>query len=148
MKKIKITLEMGGEASTLSLNTNKSLIEVIEHIGKIREEETLESFIESQISNEGGYIYESPDNGATIYRRKLGEKVKQIMTKEDRKKIFHDMGGSYEVRVKEPKQDIPMSEWICSYCGDHTYHIDYDYLIGVDHLSCALANEREKKEKG
>lgn len=48
MKKIKITLEMGDEVVTLSLNTNSSLEEVLAHITKIRTEETIESLIEKQ----------------------------------------------------------------------------------------------------
>ena len=144
MKKIKITLAMGDEESILSLNTNKSLIEVIEHIGKIREEETLESFIESQILKEGGFIYESPDHGETIYRRKLGEPKREQLTGKQKKTLF-DMGGSYEVNLKEKPIEKPVSQWICSYCGENTYKTDSDYLIGVDHLQCALNNEKEKK---
>ena len=31
---------------------------------------------------------------------------------------------------------------ICSYCGQDTYHVDYDYLVGHNHLSCILAAEQ------
>jgi hypothetical protein len=34
----------------------------------------------------------------------------------------------------------------CQYCGKDTYDVDIDYLVGVDHLSCAL--EAEKKVVG
>ena len=31
---------------------------------------------------------------------------------------------------------------ICSYCGQDTYQIDWDYLVGHNHLSCILAAEQ------
>ena len=34
--------------------------------------------------------------------------------------------------------------WICIYCGKDTSDIDYDYLDGYDHLSCALENIKMK----
>ena len=35
--------------------------------------------------------------------------------------------------------------WTCRYCGKDTSDIDYDYLDGYDHLSCALENINNKK---
>ena len=35
-------------------------------------------------------------------------------------------------------------EWICQYCGKDTSNIDYDYLVGNDHLECALKNNKVK----
>jgi len=35
--------------------------------------------------------------------------------------------------------------WTCRYCGKDTSDIDYDYLDGYDHLSCALENFNKKK---
>jgi len=34
----------------------------------------------------------------------------------------------------------------CQYCGQDTYNVDIDYLVGVDHLSCALEAELKTKE--
>ena len=34
--------------------------------------------------------------------------------------------------------------WTCRYCGKDTSDIDYDYLDGYDHLSCALENSKMK----
>lgn len=31
--------------------------------------------------------------------------------------------------------------WTCSICGKKTDNVDYDYLVGYDHLSCKLENE-------
>ena len=31
---------------------------------------------------------------------------------------------------------------ICAYCGQDTYHVDWDYLVGHNHLSCILAAEQ------
>jgi len=144
MKKIKITIEMGDETVGLSLNTTSTLTEVLNHITKIREEETIETLIEKQLAFEipNGNIYESPDNGKTIYKRKLGETQRELITKKRFKtETRHDMGGSYDVIIND-------DQWICDYCGKDTDEVEYDYLIGTNHLSCVLKNEREKKEKG
>jgi hypothetical protein len=37
--------------------------------------------------------------------------------------------------------------WICRYCGKDTKWIDMDYLVGTDHLQCALENNNEVKTK-
>lgn len=34
--------------------------------------------------------------------------------------------------------------WICRYCGKDTKWIDMDYLVGTDHLQCALNNIKVK----
>jgi len=31
---------------------------------------------------------------------------------------------------------------ICAYCGQDTYNVDWDYLVGHNHLSCVLAAEQ------
>jgi len=143
MKKVKITTEIGDETVILSLNTTSTLAEILEHITKIREEETIESLIEKQLLTEipNGNIFESPDNGKTIYKRKLGESKRELISNTKFKtETRYDMGGSYDVSIS--------NEWECEYCGKKTIDIDNDYLIGVNHLSCVLQNEREKKEKG
>ena len=44
-----------------------------------------------------------------------------------------------------------MKEYICAYCGKDTSNVDYDYLVGHNHLACVLmdqlsdALEKEKK---
>jgi hypothetical protein len=70
MKKIKITLEMGDEVSTLSLNTNKDIIDIINHIALIRSNGDIEEIIKNEILHDMGGIYESPDFGNTIYIKK------------------------------------------------------------------------------
>lgn len=37
--------------------------------------------------------------------------------------------------------------WICRYCNKDTSDIDYDYLDGYDHLTCALINNIKVKTK-
>ena len=37
------------------------------------------------------------------------------------------------------------SLFTCQYCGKDTSEVDYDYLVGVDHLSCALEQEQNQK---
>ena len=39
-----------------------------------------------------------------------------------------------------------MKEYFCAYCGQSTYDVDVDYLVGFDHLSCVL-NDVPKEEK-
>lgn len=145
MEEIKITIEKSGELSVLHLKTDKSLFDIIDAIGKITKEDDVASFIEKQLLLDGKetFIYESPDNGGTIYRRKIGQKNREVITKKQFKtETRHDMGGSYEVEVKET------DGWNCSYCGENTFEIESDYLVGVDHLSCLLKYDTEKKEKG
>ena len=36
----------------------------------------------------------------------------------------------------------------CQYCGHDTYNVDIEYLVGVDHLSCALEAEQKVKPLG
>jgi hypothetical protein len=145
MEEIKITIEKSGEFSVLHLKTDKSLFDIIDAIGKITKEDDVASFIEKQLLLDGKetFIYESPDNGGTIYRRKIGEKKREKITKKEFKtETRYDMGGSYEVEVKET------DGWNCSYCGENTFEVESDYLVGVDHLSCLLKNDTETKEKG
>ena len=142
MEEIKITIEKNGELSVLHLKTDKSLFDIIDAIGKITKEEDVASFIEKQLLLDGKetFIYESPDNGGTIYRRKIGQKEREVITKKQFKtETRHDMGGSYEAEVKET------DGWNCSYCGENTFEVESDYLVGVDHLSCLLKNDVEKK---
>lgn len=39
-----------------------------------------------------------------------------------------------------------MITWTCKYCGEETTRVDIDYLVGTDHLSCALKAEAKAKE--
>jgi hypothetical protein len=145
MEEIKITIEKNGELSVLHLKTDKSLFDIINAIGNITKQEDVAFFIEKQLLLDGKdtFIYDSPDNGSTIYRRKVGEKKKEVITKKQFKtETRHDLGGSYEVEVKET------DGWNCSYCGENTFEVESDYLVGVDHLSCLLKNDTETKEKG
>ena len=142
MEEIKITIEKNGELSVLHLKTDKSLFDIINAIGNITKQEDVASFIEKQLLLDGKdtFIYDSPDNGGTIYRRKIGEKQREVITKKQSKtETRHDLGGSYEVEVKET------DGWNCSYCGVNTFEVESDYLVGVDHLSCVLKNDVETK---
>jgi hypothetical protein len=38
-----------------------------------------------------------------------------------------------------------VKKYICQFCGKSTKDVDYDYLIGYDHLACALAEMPELK---
>tara|TARA_B100000683_G_scaffold219704_1_gene216382 strand:- start:669 stop:1016 length:348 start_codon:yes stop_codon:yes gene_type:complete len=36
-------------------------------------------------------------------------------------------------------------QWICRYCLKSTKDVDYDYLVGQDHLECSLKEEMDEK---
>ena len=39
-------------------------------------------------------------------------------------------------------------EWICKYCGQSTFDVDYDYLCAQDeHLECALIHESKSEQE-
>ena len=40
---------------------------------------------------------------------------------------------------------MALEKYVCQYCGEYTGDVDFDYLVGVDHLSCALKAENENK---
>jgi len=42
--------------------------------------------------------------------------------------------------------DEKINPWKCKYCNKDTSNIEYDYLFGYDHLSCALSSEMELKD--
>lgn len=145
MEEIKITIEKGGELSVLHLKSDKSLFDIINAIGNITKEDDIQTFIEKQLLLDGKeeFIYESPDGGSTIYKRRIGEKKKELITnRKPKTETRYDLGGSYEVEVKET------DEWMCSYCNENTFEVDSEYLVGFDHLSCLLKYDTEKKEKG
>jgi hypothetical protein len=35
--------------------------------------------------------------------------------------------------------------WTCQFCGKDTSNVEYDYLNGYDHLSCALEADNKKR---
>jgi len=37
--------------------------------------------------------------------------------------------------------------WTCSICGQDTSGVDYDYLVGYDHLGCVLQGDPKMDEK-
>jgi hypothetical protein len=39
-----------------------------------------------------------------------------------------------------------MIPFVCKYCGKDTSEVDYDYLNGYDHLSCALEAEQKQQQ--
>ena len=60
-------------------------------------------------------IYESPDNGNTVYSREIGKEERHLLSQE---------------------------EWICEYCNDSTYYVDLDYIgSNTNHLGCELEHE-------
>ena len=89
----------------------------------------------NQYSKDSGWIFESPDHGTTIYKRPLGSSFSErtLSNKEE----FQNHIGKY---VKD-SEGFEKDEWICSICGKSTHDVEYDYLVGSDHLSCVLKEE-------
>ena len=40
-----------------------------------------------------------------------------------------------------------MSNFTCKFCGKDTSEVDYDYLVGTDHLACQLAQDMKDVEE-
>ena len=40
-----------------------------------------------------------------------------------------------------------MSNYICQFCGKPTEEVEYEYLMGVDHLECVLRFEEEQSKQ-
>jgi len=75
-----------------------------------------------EFPTEGSWIYESPDGGETIYRKKMGEDKRE------------------ELKAKK--------SWVCQICGKSTYDVDYDYIgSGTNHLGCELEIEMGEETK-
>jgi hypothetical protein len=46
---------------------------------------------------------------------------------------------------KTNMENKQLSMWTCQFCGKDTSNVEYDYLNGYDHLSCALEAENKAK---
>lgn len=45
-------------------------------------------------------------------------------------------------------KSISKTPWTCSICGQSTSNVEYDYLVGYDHLACVIKNEQsDEKDK-
>ena len=61
-------------------------------------------------------IYESPDNGNTVYSREFGKEEKTLV---DTKSL-----------------------WVCEICTENTYEVDLDYIgNNYNHLGCELKSQ-------
>ena len=60
---------------------------------------------------------------------KLGKKIRELYWKQQ----------------EEEKLDATYLEhWTCDHCGKHTHEIDYDYMVGTNHLECELKLEASR----
>lgn len=50
-------------------------------------------------------------------------------------KVRQQYWDTYGKPEKEP------NPWVCGLCGKDTSNVDYDYLMGVDHIECHLKEE-------
>ena len=49
-------------------------------------------------------------------------------------------------RIEDILQREVEENWVCCVCGENTYNVDIDNLIGKDHISCLLSKETKEKE--
>ena len=112
------------ESDILESKEESHLYEQLEHEGNIayRNKETgeMRNMFGDKIGEDGRgnnlYIYESPDGGETIFRRKMSEDKRE------------------ELKAKK--------SWVCQICGKNTYDVDWDYIgSGTNHLGCELEAE-------
>ena len=102
-------------------------------------------------------------------KNKLGSYINNLMTTvrdteekdhlrqlavEELQKINNDVAGfifkyideietlpDFDSSQADKVEEEYLRHWTCSYCGEHTHEIDYDYLSGTDHLGCVLKEE-------
>lgn len=41
---------------------------------------------------------------------------------------------------------IYKNKWICKYCNKNTFDVEYDYLVGTDHLTCTLESDKSQSD--
>ena len=96
---------------------------------------------------------------ATVRNTEEKDYLRQLAV-EELQKINNDVAGFIFKYIDEietlPDFDSSQADkvekeylrhWTCSYCGEHTHEIDYDYLSGTDHLGCVLKEEEFLREK-
>ena len=96
---------------------------------------------------------------ATVRNTEEKDYLRQLAV-EELQKINNDVAGFIFKHIDEietlPDFDSSQADkvekeylrhWTCSYCGEHTHEIDYDYLSGTDHLGCVLKEEEFLREK-
>ena len=47
----------------------------------------------------------------------------------------------FEQQEAEKLHDTYLEHWTCDHCGKHTHEVDYDYMVGTNHLECELKLE-------
>lgn len=79
--------------------------------------------------------------GALARQKYWQERRNQDGPPSDDEHIFLNIGNDGLVKsIGKP--------WVCSICGEKTDKVDYDYLVGWDHLSCKLKTEiSDEKDK-
>tara|TARA_Y100000758_G_scaffold269682_1_gene211310 strand:- start:257 stop:529 length:273 start_codon:yes stop_codon:yes gene_type:complete len=79
-------------------------------------------------------------------------RIELLNTKEVKKfvdKYPNDMELGRKIReLFTPTQDEKeyLEHWTCEYCGKHTHEIEYDYMVGTNHLQCELESSDIKFE--
>jgi hypothetical protein len=74
-------------------------------------------------------------------------RIELLNTQEVKKfvdKYPNDMELGSKIReLFTPTQDEKeyLEHWTCEYCGKHTHEIEYDYMVGTNHLQCELERE-------
>lgn len=78
----------------------------------------------------------------------LGEKVRNMLwqaQRDQRGPQFDDEHFRMEINPDGSVAKI-IRPWTCSVCGKDTSEVEYDYLVGYDHLSCVLQGDPKMDE--
>lgn len=79
----------------------------------------------------------------------LGERVRQLYWEEKRKSYNYQLDEEKFLMEVNPDGSVVriIKPWVCGICGKPTDNLDYDYLVGYDHLACHLQGDAKMDEK-
>ena len=79
----------------------------------------------------------------------LGEYVRKKYWQERRNQEGPPMDDEHFILDIAPDGSVKkiIRPWTCSICGKDTSEVEYDYLVGYDHLGCVLQGDPKMDEK-
>ena len=79
----------------------------------------------------------------------LGEYVRNKFWQERRNQEGPPVDDEHFMMEINPDGTVKriIKPWVCSICGQDTSNIEYDYLVGFDHLACVLNGDPKMDEK-
>lgn len=79
----------------------------------------------------------------------LGEYVRNKFWQERRNQEGPPVDDEHFMMEINPDGTVKriIKPWVCSICGQDTSNIEYDYLVGFNHLACVLNGDPKMDEK-